>query len=702
MTSIRLKAILFFIFLYQIGFAQVAGISYTVSPAGEYVFWNDKAGLEDGFLVGGKLGIGFGEFFEVRASYLQGLDLKNDFEKFGLASYDANTFNSSEVKLTRWGGEIKANISRGRLLPFVLLGTGVQKIELDNSLAREQIYLTGGLGLKLGIADRITLTLEGRNTAYRYNAGANLLNDQDKIDLDEVGNSFQMEDLTNWSAGASLQFYIGGRKPGQMSDLDRAYFDSFTRGSGGLNIGLEAVAGQMNFNDKLVYRNTNMVGASAGFDLGPYIGLNGFYWRGLQDDSFTKFDDISMYGGEMRMRLNTGGGMVPFLMIGGGKLDVHDGYVGKKAIATDSMGVSLQGGDDTGFAMGGAGLLIPLTKNFKIFGSARAVITSGSPADNLAAPEEIQTSWFYSAGVKLNFGKKNKNPNDIVQDKINEQLMLQQEANDSKVAELQVQYDQKILDLEEALIQAYAEQDLEKAAILKEEKQKVEEIVEELEKIDEPIVETTPIIIQPAVDPSPIIVTPTNTTPTTYANNAPVPNPTVGNQNVTITPSGSEIRMSPAEFENLIEEILEGVNGSTPIYSQPAPYNNVERREYPAAAPQQDNSELLRRMDRLEKLLSESITVAPATTVSPDSATAKTVNVDTEGRSETETKLLALMYQLDQKLNKNNAEVAKLIERLEAVEGDKKVEETVEPVKLFDGKKKRRWWQRKKKDSSKN
>jgi len=351
----------------------------------------------------------------------------------------------------------------------------------------------------------------------------------------------------------------------------------------------------------------------------------------------------------------------------------------------------------------GAGLLIPLTKNFKIFGSARAIITSGSPVDNLAAPEEIQTSWFYSAGVKLNFGKKDKNPEDIIQDQINEQLKLQQEANDTKVAELQVQYDQKILDLEEAVIQAYAEQDLEKAAILKEEKQKVEEIAEELENIDEPIVETTPIIIQPTVEPAPVVVapsTPTNPIPSSYGNNAPLPNPTLGNQNVTITPSGSEIRMSPAEFENLIEEILEGVNSSSPIYSQPSPYNNIEMREYPTAPQQQDNTELLRRMDRLERMLSQSTTVAPA--ISTDSAAVVTVKVDAEGRSETETKLLALMYQLDQKLNKNNAEVAKLIERLEVVEGEKKEEETVETVKLFDGKKKRRWWQRKKKDDSNN
>jgi len=392
------------------------------------------------------------------------------------------------------------------------------------------------------------------------------------------------------------------------------------------------------------------------------------------------------------MRLNTGGGMVPFLMIGGGKLDVQDGYIGKKAVATDSIGVALQGGDDTGFAMGGAGLLIPLTKNFKIFGSARAILTSGSPVDNLSAPEEIQTSWFYSAGVKLNFGKKNKRPEDIVQEKIDEQLKLQQEANDTKVAELKTQYDQKVLDLEEALIQAYAEQDLEKAAILKEEKQKAEEVVVELEKIDEPVIETDPIIIQPATSSSPVVVTPAM--PSAYDNNAITTNPTLGNQNVAITNSGSEIRMSPAEFENLIEEILEGADAAAPIttYTQPAMYNSSELREYPVT-PQTNNAELLQRIDRLEKLLSQSSTPT-------DSTSTDNVKVGTVDRSETETKMLALMYQLDQKLNKNNAEVAKLIERLEAVEGNTQDEE-IENVQLFGGKKKkRRWWQRKKKSDT--
>ena len=59
-----MKTIKMTILLLVVGFlgnAQVKDISVTFSPIGEYSFWDNKAGLEDGFLVGGKIGFGFGE-----------------------------------------------------------------------------------------------------------------------------------------------------------------------------------------------------------------------------------------------------------------------------------------------------------------------------------------------------------------------------------------------------------------------------------------------------------------------------------------------------------------------------------------------------------------------------------------------------------------------------------------------------------------
>jgi len=667
MKTIKYLSLLTFLLISQWSFAQVRGISYTLAPAGEYVWWNDKAGLEDNFLVGGKLGLGFGEFFELRGSYMQSLNLMTNFDDFGIPNFDHNNFTAREAKLTRYGGEVRANFSRGRLLPFILLGTGIQKLQLESFAERQQIYLNAGLGVTLGIADRFTLTLEGRNTAYRYNAGANLLTGQDQINYGVAGNSFGMEDLTNWSAGASLQFYLGGRKPGQMSDLDKAYFNSFSGGGAGFNLGLEAVAGKMVFNNNLLFRDTWMAGGSAGFDIGPYVGLRGFYWRAMEEGSFTSFDDLAMWGGEMRMKLNTSGGMVPFIMLGGGKMDVNNGYRGRMISSTDTIGVALSDANDAGFAMGGAGLLIPLGRNLKIFGSARAVLTSSSPINDLSAPEEIFTSWFYSAGIKLNFGKKSQRPEDIVQQQISDALLAQEAQNDSKADAVKQKYEKKILDLENQLIDAYATQDLAKAQIIKEKKQEAEQVIVELENRDEPDMNWG------VQNPSPAAISVEKEMQMG-----------VGGVDIITDASQSEIRMSPREFEDLIEKIM-GAN--TNSYNQiPVMLPSGYAPNAQSISTMQNDGSLQQVLQRLENIEKQMVVEAPV--IEGQNGT----TVVTEEMTN-EKEMLSIMIELEQKLKENNEALLKVSERLEQLENTQSnsiIENTSEPVKLFGKKKKKK------------
>ncbi len=638
MIKNRLTLLLLAFFVSQLGYAQVSGLSYTLAPSGEHVWWNDNAGLEDGYLIGGKLGFGFGEFFEMRASYQQGYELKNNFEDFGLASFDANTFTQRDVNLTRWGGEMRANIGRKKLMPFVLLGTGVQKLELDSKAESQQIYLTAGAGINIGLADRFTLVLEARNTAYRFNSGVHLLTDADKIGLGVTNSDFNREDLTNWSLGAALQFYLGGRKPGKMSELDKAYFNSFSGSSGGLDLGLEAVIGKMNFDNSLLFRDTWMAGASAGFDLGPYIGLRAHYWRALDEDSFTSLDDLAMWGGEIRMRMNTSGGMVPFLMLGGGMIDVQDGYQGKTIFSpSDTLTAVLDDDSDTPYAMGGLGLIMPVSKNLKIFGSARAILTSTPPIDDLYAPEEINTSWFYSAGVKLRFGKKNKSPEEIRQLELTQKLDEQKAQNDIAAEELKIKYEEKITKLESELIKAYEEKDLEKAKVIKEEKAEAEQVVVELENRDEPIEKSEPVIVNNETMTTPQVITSPNTaTP-------------IGN--VSISNSGSEIRMSPAEFQNLIEEILESVD--EPIYPQdaqvmyaPAPpvYSSYPNEQY-LNTEKQVVEETIIEKEEIEEEIAED-----------------------DEKEENEEELKRMLIELERKLDQQNEDLKIMNNRLESLE----------------------------------
>ena len=525
--------------------AQVSGISYTISPTAERVWWDDRAGLEDSYMIGGKLGFGFGQNFELRGSYMQTLDQKTSFSGFELPNYVDSLFVGRDVEMTRWGGEMKLNLSRGKLLPYITAGTGIQSIQLDTFDTNKQIYLSVGAGIVLSVGDRLTLSLEGKNTAYRYNTINYLMSAQDKATYDIQDSDYGLEELKNWSALASLQLYLGGRRPGKMTELDKAYMNNFANGYKGLSLTVEPTVGLINWDDNLSYRETKYAGGSAGFDFGPYVGLRAFYWQGMQEDDLTKRDDIAIYGGEVRTQLNAGTGLSPYLILGGGKIDIKEGdYVGKSRVLADST-TFFYTAEDKPFAMGGLGLTIPFSRGFKIFGGAKAMLTSGSPIDAIDEPSEIQTSWNYSAGVLLALGRKAKTEKllDIEKEAA---VSAAQTENDKQAALLKAEYEERIAELESKLDKALEADDDEKAAALMDEKEEAEAVVEELSRREKRRAKKA------ADEAEKIAKTTTTTPPVEITNNA----------------SQSVIRMTPGEFENLIEEILQGVNQQT----QPMPW----------------------------------------------------------------------------------------------------------------------------------
>lgn len=519
--------ILFFSFYYSTGFSQVSGISYTLSPIIEYTWWDDKAGLEDGLLWGGKLGLGFGEYIELRGQYMRSINLTTRFKDFGLANYSDSLFTERPVTLARWGGELKANLSRGKVLPYLTIGTGVQSIQLDTFAQNKQVYVSFGGGVKLSASDRYTLTLEARNNGYNFNSVANLLTASDQSALDIDPSLFSAERLrSNWSVGASLQVYLGGRKPGEMTELDKAYFDTFSGGLRGLRVPIEPTLARVNFTENMPYRDTWMIGGYTGLDFNSFIGVRGFYFQATEDGELSsKFDKLAMYGGELRLKLNASGGITPYLIMGGGYIDIDQG----KYISKDSLQAT-----DQGFASGGVGITLPISTHFKLFGSARALLSTATKVEALQTTDQLETSWMYAFGVRFVLGKKS-NPEEVMKAEINEALQVQQDANDENARLLKEKYETKVVSLEAEIMEAYAAKDIEQAAKLLQEKEEADLIVEELKKREQKQLaeaeqaKIASVIIPPA---------------TVY--------PTAQNQ--------SQIQLSPAEFEGLIEEILEGVN----------------------------------------------------------------------------------------------------------------------------------------------
>src|SRR5690625_6168549 len=155
------------------GSAQVMNISYTSAAIGEYIFRDKKAGLADGLVAGGKLGFSFSQFLELSGVYLKAIDLKTDFSKYGLTSDIHSLIPKRKVDWSRYGGELKVNLSRGTLLPFLSLGSGIQEMKLYNGssgdVINQQIYLDFVAGIVLSMADRYTLSLSGKNAQYCLN-----------------------------------------------------------------------------------------------------------------------------------------------------------------------------------------------------------------------------------------------------------------------------------------------------------------------------------------------------------------------------------------------------------------------------------------------------------------------------------------------------------------------------------------------------
>ena len=130
-------------------------------------------------------------------------------------------------------------------------------------------------------------------------------------------------------------------------------------------------------------------------DLGSLVGLRGCYGRGVETDDPSNFQNIQMVGGLGRFRLGTGSGFVPYLTLGGGYLDVLDGY------ESDVAGTNSGQPDDRPFALGGIGVEIPVGNRFRLAGEARAMALSNQDEQDVSQPDDIILNPYYRAGLSL-------------------------------------------------------------------------------------------------------------------------------------------------------------------------------------------------------------------------------------------------------------------------------------------------------------
>ena len=598
--------------------AQVQGISYTLAPTGSYNWFNDASGLDDAFMIGGRIGIGFGEFVELRGSYQQTVNQSTNFAGLDLDLDDS--FLDSEVDLARYAVDLKLNLARSAFMPYLLLGGGIQDLERQGLNNAENIFGDVGLGFTLSAADRFTLGIEGKYIGYSFNAAQNLFDDVERVannlDLDAIDS----EQVGTYSVAASLQFYLGGRRPGQLSDLDRQYLQTFAGGLSGLSVPFEPGIARVNWDDALPYRDLYLAGGGLGLNFGPFIGLRGYYYQGMGDDLDFDFGDLAMYGGDLRFNLSrTSTGFQPFATLGYGRIDVGDGY-------NDNLVEGQRRAQSQGFASGGGGLALRLTDHFTINGGVKALLTSGADFEDINSTDQLTTSWMYTAGLNFVLGGKNGAPEvvreETMENKLDNQRQRLMAKNDSlrnaqeaRVMKIREKYEARIADLNDELDDALAEGDTESAANIKREKQNAERVVVELDarqnelreqqlreqqnRMNQENRELALALGRPAPAPA-----------------APASRVRAQNQTVGSVPydNGSRIVLTPQE----LNQLLDRVDQNSPANRMAALQDRLDRLEqmmsrgaaagYPSAPqPRMSQTDLDERFQQLENSLLEDI-----------------------------------------------------------------------------------------------
>jgi len=460
--------------------AQVKDISFAIAPTAEYVLWNKKSAIENGFMVGGYVGFGFGKNLELLGSYSQSLGLKSRIDGFSAPDNIKAVFTPTDVNVYSWGGELKGNIPMTySFQPYITLGSGIQTVKA-NQTTQDAIYFAFGLGSKFNLTRRLTLNVQAKGTHFNSDA-SNILHNPSEAKTSTynqwITDNVSNKNMLNWSLQAGLQLYLGGRNPDELTELDNSYTNLKN-----FKVVVAPAIGYIDFDSDNNFRNTYLAGASLGFDFTEYIGVRGFYYQAMKDEKVSlDFDKLSLYGADFLARLNVSNGVVPYITVGAGYLNVGNGYQGKVATVENKSSI---------FAKGGIGLAIPLSKHLELFGVANLLYTTGneSASNALKSPNKLQSNVFYNAGIRIKFAKENEKytyqdlANEIHASEIKEgkeQVKVQNNTKTTPISQKQKDidyYNAQIATVEKQIQLAYRQNDINNASLLLKEKEKWEKL----------------------------------------------------------------------------------------------------------------------------------------------------------------------------------------------------------------------------------
>ncbi|MEX1257774.1 MAG: hypothetical protein WEG36_09155 [Gemmatimonadota bacterium] len=360
------------------GVGAAQNVNYSVFPTYEELRWDDAFGLEHARMPGVRVGIDFGPFFSLQPFYAW----ENDVAiRDGLVpTGEAEVSELFDVKL--FGAEFQVNFGSGTLVPFVKAGGGVLRTDDEVDGRQDRILLRGGGGVGLSLGNRARVEVYGERLTTRISESfiPGAIDPEDHPE-DGLVNSLVL--------GAGVRLPLGGG------------FQDGEQGFGILpGIFVEPYVTRIDFDSRLRLARQYTAGGRVGIDLNQNVGLRAYYWRGVDED-FGEWDDVEGYGAEFQFALNTGPGISPFLLVGGGRVQFKDDFTDLDGIARDR---------EDHLTLGG-GIAIGLSDHTRIELGARSLLmTVGEEIADVTSPNQLVSNWQYSAGISLAFGARPREP----------------------------------------------------------------------------------------------------------------------------------------------------------------------------------------------------------------------------------------------------------------------------------------------------
>ena len=192
--------------------AEVGGLHLNLTPYGGFAAWDGETNIQDKFLYGGRVGIGFGRYIGVEGTW--GQTKSQTHAGFGAQPYTYEFLPltpAQDIKATHLAADLVLNlVPSAPVNPYIQGGWSQVKFTPEDSSSYES-KRTGfnvAAGLKLHFSPRVALRLEARDVIFKWSD-------------EQRANGASDKTQSNFFYTGGLQLTLGGSAECVDADLDK-------------------------------------------------------------------------------------------------------------------------------------------------------------------------------------------------------------------------------------------------------------------------------------------------------------------------------------------------------------------------------------------------------------------------------------------------------------------------------------------------